>query len=48
MNPLSALTHHFPPEGASNYIIIAYDPAPIGGRMSAGQEGGCLKASIEI
>ena len=37
---LSGLMPDFPPQGASYRTATLYSPAPLGGRMSKGQEGG--------
>ena len=47
-SPLFGLTPNFPPEGASMREITGYIPAPIGGRMSEGQEGGVIKSIYNI
>ena len=39
---LSGLTPDFPPDWVSECGITIYLPAPFGGRMSEGQEGGFL------
>jgi len=48
LSPLSALTRHFPPEGASTSKYFDYIPAPIGGRMSEGQEGGLFLLIADV
>ena len=57
-SPLSALTRHLrfaalrcapcPPEGASISKYYGYIPAPFGGRMSEGQEGGLFSLIADV
>jgi len=47
-SPLSALTRHFPPVGTSTSKYYGYIPAPFGGRMSEGQEGGLFSLIADV